>query len=69
MIRVRGIKCTNCQDEIWSRYRHDMRSCKCGKTFIDGGRDYMRGLFDPLFVPESVWIVLFYDSPLDKEYY
>jgi hypothetical protein len=39
---VTGVKCPYCKDEIYSQYRHDYRVCKCGKTFVDGGRDYLR---------------------------
>ena len=28
---------------VYSRYRHDMRHSTDGSTFIDGGRDYVRG--------------------------
>lgn len=39
---VDGIECPLCGDQIWSRHRHDFRQCTCGKTFVDGGRDYLR---------------------------
>ena len=39
---VTGIECLKCGDKIWSRHRHDCRSCKCGACYIDGGRDYTR---------------------------
>jgi ribosomal protein S27E len=45
--RVCTVTCGKCGDEIFSRARHDFRSCKCGKTFIDGGFDYVKGGFDP----------------------
>lgn len=31
-----------CDDLIRSSYRHDFRSCRCGKSFCDGGTDYVR---------------------------
>jgi hypothetical protein len=34
--------CPQCKDVIWSRSVHDMRYCQCEKTFVDGGRDYLR---------------------------
>lgn len=40
--KVQCVKCNNCGDEIYSRARHDMHYCRCGKTMIDGGFDYMR---------------------------
>ncbi len=39
---VSGVKCPECGDEIWSRSRHDFRWCSCEKTFVDGGREYLR---------------------------
>lgn len=37
-----GLYCKTCKEEICSRHRHDYRVCQCGKTFIDGGLDYIR---------------------------
>lgn len=45
-VKVEAIKCKDCQDIVWSRHRHDMRYCKCGKCFIDGGRHYTRVGFE-----------------------
>lgn len=42
LIKVRGIKCPNCLEELWSKYTHDFHWCKCGDCFVDGGRDYLR---------------------------
>lgn len=39
---VDAVVCSECADAIWSRNRHDFRYCKCGATFVDGGRDYLR---------------------------
>lgn len=36
------VKCKKCGDVIESRTVHDFNTCKCGKTFIDGGFDYQR---------------------------
>lgn len=41
-MKVSAIKCLGCGDIIYSRARHDWHRCSCGKTFIDGGFDYMR---------------------------
>lgn len=41
-MKVAAIKCPKCGDVVWSRSRHDFRNCKCGRNFIDGGRDYTR---------------------------
>lgn len=39
---LNAIKCLNCQDIIYSRDRHDFKSCKCTKVAVDGGLDYKR---------------------------
>ena len=39
---ITGVRCGFCNQYIWSRHRHDFRHCTCGKTFVDGGRDYLR---------------------------
>lgn len=61
-MKIQGIKCPMCEDEIWSRHRHDMRHCKCEYCFVDGGREYLRmGFGDPLrpeltIYPENIEI-------------
>jgi ribosomal protein L37AE/L43A len=42
MTKVTAVICPNCKDKIYSRARHDFRSCTCGDTFVDGGFDYLR---------------------------
>ena len=51
---VDGVQCPFCKEAIWSRYRHDFRFCSCKKTFVDGGRDYLRAGGDIL--PDAVKI-------------
>lgn len=34
--------CNKCGETVYSRATHDMRWCKCGKTAIDGGREYVK---------------------------
>lgn len=42
-MKVSGIKCLKCGDFIYSRARHDFRSCTCEACFVDGGQnDYIR---------------------------
>jgi hypothetical protein len=36
------IKCKHCGDIIESTHVHDFKYCKCGKVFVDGGREYCR---------------------------
>jgi hypothetical protein len=45
MTKVTAIICPNCKDKIYSRARHDFRSCTCGDTCVDGGFDYLRTCF------------------------
>lgn len=35
-------ECKKCGDQIFSGYRHDYKSCKCGSIAVDGGLDYQR---------------------------
>lgn len=37
-----AIKCNSCGDVIESTYRHDYKSCSCGRVSVDGGLDYLR---------------------------
>ena len=39
---VSCITCPECGDTIFSRARHDFRSCTCEKYHIDGGDSYIR---------------------------
>lgn len=41
-MKIKAIQCENCQDIVYSRARHDMRDCTCGKVAIDGGFDYIK---------------------------
>ena len=40
------IRCNFCQDTIESKHRHDFVQCSCGKVAVDGGKDYLRRVFD-----------------------
>ena len=39
---VTGVKCPFCAQIIISHHTHDLHRCKCGYTFVDGGRSYLR---------------------------
>lgn len=39
---------------VYSRYRHDFRSCDNGNTWVDGGRDYVR----TNIIDRSRWVQL-----------
>ena len=41
-MKVVAIKCPNCGETIYSRARHDFRTCFCGNCSIDGGFDYIK---------------------------
>ncbi len=55
-----GVECPKCFQRIWSRHRHDCRSCFCGYVYVDGGRDYLRWGYggpdwpEPWVMPKSV---------------
>lgn len=36
------IRCLKCNDVIESKHVHDLKKCKCGTCFIDGGDEYTR---------------------------
>lgn len=67
--KVNGIKCGHCGDILFSRSRHDMRWCSCGKSAIDGGRDYIKtcGDLDKMTVLEI--IVPHSDIDMWKDYW
>ena len=35
-------RCNHCGDVIESKYRHDFKTCSCGRVSVDGGHDYLR---------------------------
>lgn len=39
---INAIQCNRCGVIIESTYRHDFRTCGCGRVFVDGGHDYLR---------------------------
>lgn len=40
------IQCKACGDIIESTHRHDFKFCKCGAVAVDGGKDYLKRMFD-----------------------
>lgn len=51
MTKVTAFKCPKCGETVFSRVRHDFRSCSCGTITIDGGFDYTRVLYSPDIEP------------------
>lgn len=41
-----AIRCKKCGDIIESKTTHDLVTCKCGCCSVDGGKQYIRRLFD-----------------------
>ena len=35
-------QCRKCNELIESSHVHDLKSCKCGAIFVDGGLDYIK---------------------------
>ena len=48
-IIINRIKCVHCGEILVSNNRHDFKFCSCKKVGIDGGRDYLRRVFDDKF--------------------
>ena len=46
-MKIAGYQCPKCGDIVYSRARHDMRYCSCGKMAVDGGFNYTRMVYDP----------------------
>lgn len=39
-------QCKACGDIIESVHRHDFKFCKCGAIAVDGGKEYLRRVFN-----------------------
>jgi hypothetical protein len=47
-MKVTAIRCPLCKDTVYSRARHDYRSCGCQSVAIDGGQNaYFRVSYNP----------------------
>jgi len=40
-----AIRCNICLDEIESVDTHDYKSCSCGACSVDGGKEYLRRVY------------------------
>lgn len=58
------IQCKTCKWFIRSKNRHDMRYCKCGAMFIDGGSWYQRIGGD---MDGYINYIEYYDDAKEKE--
>ena len=45
-IKRNAAKCLKCGEVIESRYRHDFVTCSCGALSVDGGKDYIRRVYE-----------------------
>ena len=41
-----AIRCNSCGDIIESTFRHDFKTCSCGRVSVDGGHDYLRRCYN-----------------------
>lgn len=53
-MKVTVIQCPECNELVYSRARHDFRSCSCGTVSIDGGSDYTKVSYNPDVISEPV---------------
>lgn len=45
-IKTNKVRCLDCNSIIESTHRHDFRYCSCGNVAVDGGKDYLRRVFN-----------------------
>lgn len=50
-VTVQAITCPRCKDTIFSRARHDFRTCSCRGVHIDGGFAHLKMGWDPEIGP------------------
>lgn len=43
-----SLKCNLCGDIIESTHVHDFKWCKCGRVAVDGGREYLKRVYNNL---------------------
>jgi hypothetical protein len=46
-------QCVLCGDIMESKHRHDFVTCKCGKSWLDGGDVYWRGTMTTVMIDEK----------------
>ena len=55
-------KCNYCGEVIESTYRHDYKTCRCGRVSVDGGHDYLRRCY----VSKDAFTELSITEPVEK---
>lgn len=63
IIKRNALKCKLCGDIIESKSTHDLVWCKCGKCYIDGGKDYVRYGAEKR---DDVLLLTEYENPSNK---
>lgn len=53
-MEVKAYICPGCGDKIYSRSRHDFRTCSCESMSVDGGFDYVKISLSPEFKFEDI---------------
>lgn len=65
---VSALRCPKCGDVLFSRARHDYRSCTCGSLSVDGGFDYQKISFNPEHISGvNSLLQIEVEIPLSKE--
>ena len=41
-MNIKAYRCKVCEDILFSRAKHDYRTCSCGKISVNGGIEYLR---------------------------
>lgn len=49
-----SLTCGYCDDSIYSAHVHDFVTCKCGKSSVDGGQEYIRRVGDGTWTNTSI---------------
>ena len=68
--RPNAARCLECDVLLYSRHRHDYRTCACGNLMVDGGADYIRRGFRDLSKIQEVeyWPVpAGFNPPVEEE--
>jgi len=53
-MKVNFVICPKCLNLIYSRVRHDFRTCECGAVGIDGGQEYTKIMADEKTLAKTI---------------